>query len=118
MGAGPGQEGCADLCLASRLWRRTGDPSALPTIQRWVDSATKAQYLDGWAGRGGVAHVTYGGGGGHLNAGGTAVVTFLMLAKECGVKVEDHALHGALTHFYRYAGRGNNPTPRLATPAR
>ena len=35
--------------------------------------------------------MTYGGGGGHLNAGGTAVVTFLMLAKECGADVDDPA---------------------------
>jgi hypothetical protein len=74
-----------------------------------VESAAERQYLGGWAGRGGVAHVTYGGGGGHLNAGGTAVVTFLLLAKECGVNVPDHMLHSALKHFYRYAGRGNNP---------
>ena len=43
------------------------------------------------------------------NAGGTAVVTFLLLAKQCGANVPDHALHGALRHFYRWAGRGNNP---------
>lgn len=61
----------------TEYYLRTGDRSALPTIQKWVDSAAKGQYLGGWAGRGGVAHVTYGGGGGHLNAGGTAVVTFL-----------------------------------------
>jgi hypothetical protein len=88
---------------------RTGDQEVLPTIQGWVNNAVKAQYLDGWAGRGGVAAVTYGGGGGHLNAGGTAVVTFLLLAKECGANVPDHALLGALTHFFRWAGRGNNP---------
>ncbi len=88
---------------------RTGDPEVLPAIQNWVDSAVKAQYLGGWAGRGGVAAVTYGGGGGHLNAAGTSVVTFLMLAKECGVNVPDHALIDALVHFFRFAGRGNNP---------
>ena len=86
---------------------RTGDQEVLPGIQRWVDNAVKAQYLDGWAGRGGVPRVTYG--NGHLNAGGTAVVTFLLLAKECGVNVPDHALLGALVHFFRYAGRGLNP---------
>ncbi len=86
---------------------RTGDKQVLPGIQKWVDNAVKAQYLDGWAGRGGVPSVTYG--MGHLNAGGTAVVTFLMLAKECGVDVPDHALLGALVHFYRYSGRGHNP---------
>ena len=86
---------------------RTGDQAVLPGIQKWVDNAVKAQYLDGWAGRGGVPSVTYG--MGHLNAGGTAVVTFLLLAKECGVDVPDHALLGALVHFYRYSGRGGNP---------
>ncbi|MFT5522104.1 MAG: hypothetical protein ACI9G1_000682 [Pirellulaceae bacterium] len=86
---------------------RTGDPVVLANIQRWVDNAVKGQYLDGWAGRGGVPSVTYG--NGHLNAGGTAVVTFLLLAKECGAEVPDHALLGALVHFYRYAGRGGNP---------
>ncbi|MCH8043397.1 MAG: hypothetical protein IID44_06720 [Planctomycetes bacterium] len=86
---------------------RTGDEAVLTNIQRWVDNAVKGQYLDGWAGRGGVPSVTYG--NGHLNAGGTAVVTFLMLAKECGADVPDHALLGALVHFYRYAGRGGNP---------
>ena len=86
---------------------RTGDQQVLAGIQKWVDNAVKGQYLDGWAGRGGVPSVTYG--NGHLNAGGTAVVTFLLLAKECGVNVPDHALLGALVHFYRYAGRGHNP---------
>jgi hypothetical protein len=88
---------------------RTGDQTVLPGIQKWVDSAVKGQYLNAWAGRGGVAQVTYGGGGGHLNAGGTAVVTFLMLARECGANVPDQAFNGALTHFYRWAGRGLNP---------
>jgi len=32
---------------------RTGDPVALPVIQSWVKSAVKAQFLGGWAGRGG-----------------------------------------------------------------
>jgi hypothetical protein len=91
----------------TEYYLRTGDKEVLPTIQKWVDSAVKGQYLDAWAGRGGVPRVTYG--GGHLNAGGTAVVTFLLLAKECGANVPDQALLGALVHFYRYAGRGLNP---------
>lgn len=86
---------------------RTGDQEVLPNIQKWVNEAVAGQYLDAWAGRGGVCSVTYG--NGHLNAGGTSVVTFLLLAKECGVDVPDHALMGALRHFYRYAGRGGNP---------
>jgi hypothetical protein len=96
--------GGVPLC---EYYLRTGDKEVLPGIQKWVNNAVKGQYLDGWAGRGGVCSVTYG--KGHLNAGGTAVVTFLMLAKECGADVPDHALLGALVHFYRYAGRGGNP---------
>lgn len=86
---------------------RTGDQEVLPNIQKWVDNAVQGQYMDGWAGRSGTPRVTYG--NGHLNAAGTGVVTFLMLAKECGADVPDHALLGALRHFYRYAGRGGNP---------
>ncbi len=88
---------------------RTGDPEALPIIQKWVDSATKAEYLDGWNGRGGVAAVTYGGGGGHLNAGGTHCLTFILLAKECGANVNEDMLRRTLVHYYRFANRGNNP---------
>jgi len=91
----------------TEYYLRTGDKKVLPGIQNWANSAVRGQYLDAWAGRGGVCSVTYG--NGHLNAGGTAVVTFMLLAKECGVKVPDHALLGALVHFYRYAGRGQNP---------
>ena len=88
---------------------RTGDDAALPVIQKWVDSATRAEYLDGWNGRGGVAAVTYGGGGGHLNAGGTHCLTFILLAKECGAQVNEDMLRRTLAHYYRFAGRGNNP---------
>ena len=96
--------GGVPLC---EYYLRTGDQKVLPNIQKWVDAAVAGQYNDAWAGRGGVPKVTYG--MGHLNAGGTAVVTFLLLAKECGVNVPDHALLGALRHFYRFAGRGGNP---------
>ena len=86
---------------------RTGDPEALPVIQSWVDAAAKGEYLDAWAGRGGVTGLGYG--NGHLNAGGTHVVTFLLLAKQCGVNVPESLLHRTLVHFFRYAGRGSNP---------
>lgn len=90
----------------TECYLRTGDPEILVNIQRWVESAVEGQYLDGWPGRNGTL-TDYG--GGHLNAAGTSVLTFLLLAKECGAEVPDHALLGALRHFYRYAGRGNNP---------
>lgn len=90
----------------TECYLRTGDPEILKNIQAWVDSAAKAQHNDAWAGRGS-ALTSYG--QGHLNASGTCVVTFLLLAKECGAKIPDHTFNGALRHFYRYVGRGNNP---------
>lgn len=86
---------------------RTGDPVALPLIQSWVGAAAKGEYLDAWAGRSGVTKLGYG--NGHLNAGGTAVVTFLLLAKQCGAEVDESLLQRTLTHFFRHAGRGINP---------
>ncbi len=86
---------------------RTGDQEVLPVIQEQVKKALGGMYNDGWAGRGSVPGLNYG--DGHLNAAGTAVVTFLLLAKECGADVPDKQLLRVLTHFYRYAGKGINP---------
>lgn len=86
---------------------QTGDEQVLANIQKWADAAVGGLYLDGWAGRGGVPSVTYG--NGHLNAAGTGALAFLLLAKECGAEIPDHALLGALRHHARYAGRGGNP---------
>lgn len=95
--------GGVPLC---EYYLRTGDQQVLPTIQEFVDHAVQGQYLDAWLGRGGVS-ATYG--NGHLNAAGTLVVAFYMLAKECGADVPDIAMQKSLQHFYRYAGRGGNP---------
>jgi hypothetical protein len=85
---------------------RTGDATAIPVIEKWVARAAETEYLDAWLGRGGVSPQY---GFGHLNAAGTACVTFLCLAKECGAKVSDDLLLRTLVHFFRYSGRGNNP---------
>ncbi|MFP6900463.1 MAG: DUF6288 domain-containing protein, partial [Opitutales bacterium] len=90
----------------AECYLRTGDPKILENVQDWVENADKSQHNDAWAGRGS-ALTSYG--KGHLNAAGTHVVTFLMLAKECGAKVPDRLLLRSLRHFFRYAGRGNNP---------
>jgi hypothetical protein len=80
----------------------------LEVIQRWVDIAERTQVNDSWVGRGGITNnIFYG--NGHLNAAATGVLTFLLLAKECGADVPDHTLKPALRHFYRYSGRGGNP---------
>ena len=73
----------------TECYLRTGDAKILTNIQRWVDNAAQAQHNDAWAGRGG-ALTTYG--NGHLNAAGTHVVTFLLLAREYGDLLYDPIL--------------------------
>lgn len=86
---------------------RTGDKSILPVIQKIADCMKRNMYNSAWGGRGGCPFSYMA--GGHMNAAGVHVVTFLLLAKECGVDVDEYTLQESLKHFYRYAGRGNTP---------
>jgi len=81
---------------------RTGDESVLPLIQKLADQATRTMYNGGWNHRT-VVNFRYG----HMNAAGVHVLKFLLLAKECGVDVDDHTLLTSLRQFFRYTGRGN-----------
>ena len=98
--------GYGNLALAE-YYLRTGDKEVLPAIQAVVDNALRAENNGGWGNRAPIANLNYGGGGGHLNAGGVALVTFLVLAKECGAEMPDEDFLRVLRHFYRWAGRGN-----------
>jgi hypothetical protein len=84
---------------------RTGDKSVLPAIKDAADSLSRTIYNGSWMGRGG-ANYSYMGGG-QLNAAGLHAVTFLLMAKECGVDVDEHTLQTSLFHVYRFAGHGN-----------
>ena len=84
---------------------RTGDKSVLPAIKSMADQLKKTIYNGAWAGRGAAPYRYMA--GGHLNAAGVHCVTFLMLAKECGVDVDKHTFDSALLQFYRFAGHGN-----------
>ena len=84
---------------------RTGDESVLPAIKGMADQLAKTIYNGGWAGRGGAPYQYMA--GGHLNAAGVHCITYLMLAKECGVDVDQHTFDTALKQFYRFAGHGN-----------
>lgn len=85
---------------------RTGDTSILPVIQAGADHLRDRIYNGGWSGRG--ASFNYQSGG-HLNAAGVHCVTFLMLAKTCGVNVDEKTFHSALSHFFDYSGKGSVP---------
>lgn len=94
--AGPG------LC---EYYLRTGDKSILPIIKKVADSLARDIYNGSWMGRGDAAYRYMS--GGHLNAAGLHAVTFLLMAKECGVDVDEHALQSSLYHIYRFAGHDN-----------
>jgi hypothetical protein len=84
---------------------RTGDKSVLPNIKAKCDHLRDTMYNGSWMGRGG-ANFNYMAGG-HLNAAGLHAVTFLLMAKECGVDVDERTLLEGMVHIYRFAGRGN-----------
>ncbi|MDX1683528.1 MAG: DUF6288 domain-containing protein, partial [Phycisphaeraceae bacterium] len=83
---------------------KTGDKNVLPAIKARADYLLDRMYNDSWMGRGG-ANFRYMAGG-HLNAAGLHCVTFLLMARECGVDVDENLLHRTFRHLYRYAGRG------------
>ncbi len=84
---------------------RTGDESILPVIEKLADYLKRTIYNGSWMGRGAASYRYMG--GGHMNAAGVHCVAFLLMAKECGVKVDEHTLQSSLLQFYRFAGRGN-----------
>ena len=93
--------GTPALC---EYYLRTGDAAVLPLIQKVADQAARLMYNGGWNHRTRV-NFRYG----HMNAAGVHCVKFLLLAKECGVDVDDYTLQTSLRHFFRFAGRGNVP---------
>jgi hypothetical protein len=81
---------------------RTGDASVIPLIEMNADYLRRNMYNGGWNQKGGVNF-----GYGHLNAAGVPSTTFLLLARECGAKVDEYTLQTSLRQFYRFAGHGN-----------
>ena len=84
---------------------RTGDESILPVIEKLADYLKRTIYNGSWMGRGSANYHYMG--GGHMNAAGVHCVAFLLMAKECGVNVDEYTLQSSLLQFYRFAGRGN-----------
>lgn len=84
---------------------RTGDKSVLPAVKSMTEYLKETIYNGSWMGRGGCNYNYMA--GGHMNAAGVHCLTFLLMAKECGVDVDEHTLESCLYHFYRYAGHWN-----------
>lgn len=85
---------------------RTGDKTVLPLIKEGADQLRDSIYNGAWSGR--KASYTYQSGG-QLNAAGVHCLTFLLLAKTCGVDVDEATLISSLEQFYRFSGRGSVP---------
>jgi hypothetical protein len=98
--------GLGNLALCE-YYLRTGDQEVLPAIQAVADIIVESENNGGWGNKAPIGNLDYGGGGGHLNAGGVHAATTLILAKECGAKIPDESLLRVVRHFYRWAGRGN-----------
>ena len=96
--SGPG------LC---EYYLRTGDESVLPFIKEMTETLKKNMYNGGWSGRGAPAKFTYSVGTGQVHASGMPCVTFLLMARLCGVEVDEYTLQESLKAFYRFAGHGN-----------
>ncbi len=94
---------CAEYYL------RTGDKSVLPILQYYCDNAKERQFFgvgwNHWGRQIGPGYVA----GGLMNPAGAQVLTTLLLARQCGVKVDETTLLGALTFWYRFAGHGTVP---------
>jgi hypothetical protein len=83
---------------------RTGDASVIPVIDKISGHATRTMYNSGWNQKTS-ANIEYG----HMNAAGVHCLKFLLLARECGAKVDEYTLQESLKHMYRYAGHNNVP---------
>ncbi len=86
---------------------RTGDQSVLPVIKKMTEELKVHMYSGGWSGRGAPAAFTYSTGSGQLHAAGVHCMTFLVMAKLCGVDVDDYLFDETFKQFYRFAGHGN-----------
>ncbi|HSH13270.1 MAG TPA: DUF6288 domain-containing protein, partial [Desulfurivibrionaceae bacterium] len=80
----------------------------LPALKARCEALAGGQYFGGWGhnvDHCGPGYVT----GGLLNAAGDQALTTLVLARECGVEVDDKTYDNALRLFFRFAGRGGVP---------
>ena len=88
---------------------RTGDESVLPAIEKMGVRLKETMYNGGWSGRGDGSSFTYSTGTGQMHAAGVHCITFLMLAKMCGVELDEYLFEKSLKTFYRFAGHENVP---------
>lgn len=96
--------------LMAEYYLRTGESSVLPGLKKLCDGAAESQYIGGWAHGGLAAEQSMGYvQGGMMNPAGAPLLTALILAKECGVDVQEMLFSTSLRFFYRFAGHAAVP---------
>ena len=86
---------------------RTGDQSVLPVIKQMTEELKVHMFNGGWSGRGAPAAFTYSTGTGQVHASGMNCMTFILMARLCGVEVDEYMFNKSLQQFFRFGGRGN-----------
>ncbi len=96
----------AGIC---EYYLRTGDARMLPMIKQMTEELRVHMYSGGWSGRAAPAAFTYSVGTGQVHASGVNCMSFLIMAKLCGVEVDEYLFDETWAQFYRFAGKGNVP---------
>lgn len=90
--------------LLSEYYLATGDDTVLPKLREITDMLAKGQMKCGSWG-----HSSPSGGYGALNQPGIICAITLVLAQECGIDVDQEAIHKALNFYGRFAMLGCVP---------
>jgi len=93
--------------LLAEYYLRTGDRQVLGGLEVLCEQAVAALAAGGW-GHGGIPGPGYGQSG-LMNSAGVPVLTTLILARECGIEVDQDAFTRALKFMYRMVGHGCVP---------
>jgi len=110
----PGKEGLANwgwgyiTIFLAEYYLATGDAHVLPRLAEFCKALTDGQASTGSWGHNPAAR-GWTEGYGEVNAVGLACFTGLVLARECGVKVDEAAMARSTAFFRQWAGRGNVP---------
>lgn len=92
--------------LLAEYYLRTGDRQVLPGLKSLCDRAIETQAAGAWGHGGSPPNPGYVQSG-LMNSAGVPVLTTLILARECGVAVDEEGFVRSLKFFYRMAGHGN-----------
>lgn len=89
--------------LIGEYYLRTGDKNALPRLKAICVDSQERQYYGGWN-HWGPSPIPGYVQGGLMNPAGVQILSTLILARECGVEVDQGTFDRAFTLFYRFAG--------------